>query len=223
DNQVTINETTITASPKVITGYTTEFSNWDTALGIITEARTITANFTSAINSFTVTFEVNDTTLGELSAYTIENIPYGSTITVPEEQFKTATEINGDKYRIFYHDNNWIGVKTDPNAKDEIVNITEENKDNIVMIDSNVNYYAEYTYTDFSTTKSTVKVDEKANITGNAVGISNQEGLVILGQNSTETSNPTVTGDIAIENKNGIVLWYMGDFVGPIKGLVVEK
>ena len=71
--------------------------------------------------------------------------------------------------------------------------------------------------------KSTLKIDGKANITGSAVGITNKEGLVILGENSTETANPTITGDIAIENINGIVLWYMGDFVGPVRGLVVEK
>lgn len=148
--------------------------------------------------------------------------PYGATITVPEEQYKIATEIEGDKYRIYYHKDNWTAVRTDTNSKEKPVNITSRNKDTITMVDSNVNYYASYSYRDYSTTQSTLKVDGKAQITGNEVGIINNEGLVIIGENSTQTSNPTITGNTSIQNNNGIVMWYQANFIGPTQGLLIH-
>ena len=148
---------------------------------------------------------------------------YGATITVPEEQYKTATEINGDKYRIFYHDNNWTGVKKDVNGVESVVNITDANKANIIMIDSNVDYHATYTYTDFNMTESTVRLEGNTIITAGTIGIDNIEGLVILGENSSDTSRPTIQGATAINNDNGLVLWYNANFIGPVKGLIVEK
>ncbi len=148
--------------------------------------------------------------------------PYGATITVPEEQYKIATEIEGDKYRIYYHKDNWTAVRTDANSKEKPVNITSKNKDTITMVDSNVNYYASYTYKDYSTKQSTLKVDGKTQITGNEVGIINNEGLVIIGENSTQTSTPTITGNTSIQNNNGIVMWYQANFIGPTQGLLLH-
>ena len=212
------------------TGY--KFTSWNTkedSTGIVYNANdlykgneSIELYATWNVKEYVVRF-YNDNGINGEQLVSEATYAYGATITVPDEQYKTATEINGESYRIFYHNNNWLGVKTDATSKDQVVNITTSNKENITMIDSNVNYYATYTYTDFDTTNSTLKADGHANITGNAIGIQNNEGLVILGENSTDTSKPTIKGTTSIENNNGIILWYKANFIGPTKGLVVEK
>ncbi len=78
NNKVTINGTTVTATAS--TGYT--FSSWTNASGTVTSNKTITANFT--INTYTVSFSAG--TGGTVSKASIANVPYGSTITVSNNQ-----------------------------------------------------------------------------------------------------------------------------------------
>ena len=69
-NKITINGTTVTATAKTITGYTTKFVNWTNATGTITAARTITANFASTINSYTLTANANNGTIATTTGWT---------------------------------------------------------------------------------------------------------------------------------------------------------
>ena len=69
-NKITINGTTVTATAKTITGYTTKFKDWTNATGTITAARTITANFTSTINSYTLTANANNGTIASTTGWT---------------------------------------------------------------------------------------------------------------------------------------------------------
>ncbi len=148
---------------------------------------------------------------------------YGTAITVPGLQYKTATEVGDSTYRIYYHNENWIAEKQDPNAKENPVNITSSNKGSIVMIDSDVNYYAEYSYIDNDINHKTVSLDGKMSVTGDEYGIYNDEGLIILGESSTSSAKPTITGSISLYNNNGIVLWYNAGFSGPTQGLIAKK
>ena len=63
DNTLTINGVTVTATPTQVTGYSTTFSSWDNASGVITSARTITANFVRAESVYTISFEVNTSSI----------------------------------------------------------------------------------------------------------------------------------------------------------------
>ena len=211
-----------------------EFTSWNTsedgtgtvynASDLYTADADITLYATWSVKQYVVRF-YNDNGINGNQLVSEATYAYGATITVPEEQYKTATEINGDKYRIFYHDNNWTGEKVDANSTQNVVNITDANKSNIVMIDSDVNYYATYTYTEFDMTESTVRLEGNSQIIAGTIGIDNIEGLVILGENSTDSEKPTIQGATAINNTNGIVLWYKAGFIGPVqvKGLIVEK
>ena len=82
-NKVTINGTTVTATPA--TGYS--FSSWTNTTGTVTSVRTITANFT--LNTYTVTISAGSG--GSVDTSTIASVPYGSAITVSND---TVT-ING--------------------------------------------------------------------------------------------------------------------------------
>ena len=82
-NKVTINGTTVTATPSAATAqYTYSFNNWSNATGTITANRTITANFTATVNKYTVTFNVNDARYGSINKTSITNVPYGSAVSI---------------------------------------------------------------------------------------------------------------------------------------------
>ena len=74
NNTVTINGTTVTATPN--SGYS--FSGWTNASGTVTANRIITASFTQ--NTYTVSFSAG--TGGTVSPTSIANVPSGSAITV---------------------------------------------------------------------------------------------------------------------------------------------
>ena len=73
-NTVTINGTTVTA----VASSHYSFSSWSNTSGSVTANRTITASF--AIDTYTVSFSAG--TGGSVSANSINNVPYGSSITV---------------------------------------------------------------------------------------------------------------------------------------------
>ena len=75
---LTIGGNIITASATALTGYTTTLSSWTNATDSITVARTITANFTRTINTYTVTITRNQTSYGTVSSSEVI-VPYGTT------------------------------------------------------------------------------------------------------------------------------------------------
>ena len=72
NNQVTINGTTVTATPSA--GYV--FSHWSNITGTVTNYREITANF---VQAYTVTISYNSS-YGSVSQSTFNNIPLGTSI-----------------------------------------------------------------------------------------------------------------------------------------------
>ena len=216
------------ASKKVghkFTGWNTKADGTGTiyaANAVYSENSNIELYGTWEILSYLVTF-YNDNGIDGNKVVSQARYTYGTTITVPDVQYRTATEVGGSTYRIFYHNNNWTGEKVDVNATETPINITGSNKDSITMIDSDVNYYATYTYIDNDINSKTVRVDGKVTVEGDEYGIYNDEGLVILGEASTSSARPTITGNTSIYNNNGIVLKYNAIFSGPVQGLVVNK
>ena len=78
NNKVTINGTTVTATPTANTDqYTYSFTGWTNNTGTVTQARTITANFSRTTNTFTV--NGSGVTNGTLSP--TSNVSYGAEYT----------------------------------------------------------------------------------------------------------------------------------------------
>ena len=70
DNVVTVGTTPVTATPDTSTAqYTYSFDSWTNASGTVTEDRTITANFTTTLNSYTVTWSINGVETAESYDY----------------------------------------------------------------------------------------------------------------------------------------------------------
>ena len=80
-NTLTIGSNTVTATKIDQTGYTTTFDGWNPSSGTITGATTITANFSRAINSCTVTIKSDLATYGSTSQSTL-TVDYGTTYSV---------------------------------------------------------------------------------------------------------------------------------------------
>ena len=172
-------------------------------------------------NKYTVTFYNNNGIDGTQIVSQIE-VNYGEIITVPGRQDKAAIELNEDYYRIYTHFG-WSGESLNPDAEKELVEILDDNKESVIMIDSDVNYYAMYTYRDVSTKDASVYINGDMIAEGTDVGIYNKEGMVVIGKGDTEDAKPTISGDTAIVNDNGLVLWYMGILQGPVEGYITNK
>lgn len=77
---VTINGTTVTATASSSTAqYSYAFSSWSNASGTVTANRTITANFTRTLRSYTITIASNNTDYGTVSPTSI-TASYGASI-----------------------------------------------------------------------------------------------------------------------------------------------
>ncbi len=87
------NNRTIKATPINLTGYTTSCSGWSPASGTITSNITVTANCTRSANSYTMTFKVNDATLGTVSASSA-SIPYNTTYSSNNGKLSFANGVN---------------------------------------------------------------------------------------------------------------------------------
>ncbi|MBR3246517.1 hypothetical protein IKF87_01385 [Candidatus Saccharibacteria bacterium] len=87
------NGRTIKATPTSATGYTTTCSGWTPASGTVTSNITVTANCTRSTNNYTMTFKVNDSSLGTVSASSAL-IPYNTTYS---SSGATLTFANGTK------------------------------------------------------------------------------------------------------------------------------
>ena len=101
-NKVTINGTTVTASPTADTAqYDYEFSSWTNTSGTITAARTITANFTRTIRSYSVGGTIEHGSLSSTSS-----VEYGSALNItinPDTNYKlpdtlTSVTMGGSAY-----------------------------------------------------------------------------------------------------------------------------
>ena len=87
------NGRTVKATPTSATGYTTTCSGWTPASGTVTSNTTVTANCTRSANNYTMTFKVNDSSLGTVSASSA-SIPYNTTYS---SSGATLTFANGTK------------------------------------------------------------------------------------------------------------------------------
>ena len=121
-NKITINETTVTATPATKTAqYTFTFTKWSVANGAkITGATTITATFSQTVNKYTVTFDANGGTTANPATITKD---YNAEIgTLP-----TTTQAN-------YVFNGWYTAKTGGTKISTTTKVT-----------ANVTYYAQWT------------------------------------------------------------------------------
>ena len=151
------------------------------------------------------------------------NYAYGSLISVPDNQQIPSEEGAGGK-TIIYKQKGWNAEKVDPSAKETPERITETNRNNIRMIDSDVNYYATFTSSEFSNTDATVVLEAKSKLTGSYVGLRNVEGLAIIGEGTNTSTRPIVKGtSLSIENNNGLVLLYLANLQGPTLGEITNK
>lgn len=90
---LTINGTTVTASTATDTAqYDYSFGSWTNASGAITADRTITANFSRATKTYTVSIGASPSGYGTVSPTSVTGVPYGTTWSV---NGKTLTLSNG--------------------------------------------------------------------------------------------------------------------------------
>ena len=87
-NTLSINGTTVTATPRSNNvQYSYAFGGWNVANNtLVIDDMTIKATFTRSTNNYTVNVVSNDNTYGTVSANSIANVPYGSSITVNNNQ-----------------------------------------------------------------------------------------------------------------------------------------
>ncbi|MBQ8298293.1 MAG: hypothetical protein IJX99_00205, partial [Clostridia bacterium] len=148
-------------------------------------------------------------------------------VDVPGKQERIGELVDDNTYRIFYHNNAWRAEKVDASASESVANITASNIGSVKVIDSDVNYYATFASKDFSTHSGTTIINGTSEVSGTTYGIINDLGLVIIGNNSTAGSAPTISGDTAsgfsIINNGGALLWHIGALHGPVQGLMAQK
>lgn len=86
-NVVTVGSTDVTATPDPATDkYTYSFGSWTNAPGTVSDDLTITANFTSVVNEYTVTIQSNNADYGTVSPTTVLNVPYDTVIAVDGDE-----------------------------------------------------------------------------------------------------------------------------------------
>ena len=90
------NGRTIKATPINATGYTTTCGSWSPSNGTVTGNITVTANCARSANNYTMTFRVNDTSLGTVSASSV-SIPYNTNYS---SSGGTLTFANGTKVTV---------------------------------------------------------------------------------------------------------------------------
>ena len=121
-NKLTLNDSrSVTATAKSITGYTTSFSNWSPSSGTISAASTVTANFTSTINSYNVNYDCN--TNGGSGTIASVKVNYNASVDLT----KTCTPKTG--YTL-------VGWNTNKSATSKL--------DSLKMGTSNITLYAIY-------------------------------------------------------------------------------
>jgi len=92
-NQITINGITATATPSENTPEISYFfDSWSQeATQTITGNTTITATFTSGPSVYTVTAQANDDTYGDITNPITPNIPYGTVITISNDELRIGS------------------------------------------------------------------------------------------------------------------------------------
>ncbi|MBQ8300069.1 MAG: leucine-rich repeat protein, partial [Clostridia bacterium] len=178
------------------------------------------------INQYTVKF-YSDNGVDGVKLISEKVYNYGEIVEVPGKQERIGELVDDNTYRIFYHNNAWRAEKVDASASESVANITASNIDSVKVIDSDVNYYATFASKDFSTHSGTTIINGTSEVSGTTYGIINDLGLVIIGNNSTAGSAPTISGDTAsgfsIINNGGALLWHIGALHGPVQGLMAQK
>ena len=85
NNTVTINGTIVTATYAAQTDeYTYAFGTWTNGTATVQGPTTVTANFTRVTREYTINITVNTVGYGTVSPTSIDNVPYGSTISVSD-------------------------------------------------------------------------------------------------------------------------------------------
>lgn len=86
-NVVTVGSVQVTATPDQPTDkYTYSFGSWTNGTGTVSDDMTITANFTSTVNEYTVTIQSNNADYGTVSPTTVLNVPYDTVIAVDGDE-----------------------------------------------------------------------------------------------------------------------------------------
>ena len=86
DNELTINGTTVIATPTSATAqYTYAFDSWSNETeSTVTADTSVTATFTRAVSTYPVNIQVNNPDYGSVDITTIATVPYGTVISVED-------------------------------------------------------------------------------------------------------------------------------------------
>ncbi len=219
DNTISINGTTITATPEDATDeFTYKFVNWTNATGSVTGERTITANFTRTTNAYDVLFEAKPDGYGTVSKTIIEDVEYGtnisvngSSITIGNNTISANPTTADDQYT--YKFVSWSvedGDKVVPNMTIIATFDREVNNYEVTINVNNSNYgtvnNAESVKltvpygTTFTTTKNTLTIADNQTITAIATDSEDQYSYTFTGwsvESGTITSNTIITANFA--------------------------
>ena len=126
DNVLTLQDgRSVTATPKTATGVTNSFDSWSSASGTITAATTITANFTSAITNYNVTYNSDTGTFTDSS--TTNSVSYNVTTGTVTKYSHTAnvddTGLKTANYGNSWNNSNITGTERGDKSKAHIVSI----------------------------------------------------------------------------------------------------
>ena len=121
-NVLTVGSSTSTATPTPSTAqYTYAFDSWSgvPASGTVTEDITVTANFTRAVNQYTVTITVNDPAFGsvDLSSVTVD---YGTAISAADNVLTVGSSTSTATPAAFTVFDSWSGVPTSGTVTEDI-------------------------------------------------------------------------------------------------------
>lgn len=172
-------------------------------------------------NLYTVTF-YNDDNVNGNQIVSQASYYYNDPIVVPDDPTRYAIEQASNGYKISNF-SYWNPTKLDAAGEVDPVRIDSSNKNSVKAPDSGVNYTAIYTERTFTSKNATVVLKKNSKVEGTNYGIMNQEGQIIVGQGTNNGTKPVISGNVAVQNNNGLVLWYLGELQGPMNGRRVQK
>ena len=144
-NTVTINGVSTTATPTVVTGYTTAFVDWTNATGTITDARTITANFSRTANTYTVQYNTWNGTAVATSSHTYDTAKNLTTYAALNSANANAFVVTGYTFA------GWATTAHNTTKTGTVVHTDGKSVTNLTAVDgATVNLYATYTANEIS-------------------------------------------------------------------------
>ena len=172
-------------------------------------------------NLYTIKFYNNDNVNGN-QLISEKQYYYGDAVEVPADPTRYAIELASNGYKVSNF-SYWDPTKLDAEGVIDPVRIDSANKNSVTAPDSSVNYAGTYAEKSYTSKNATVVVKGNATVEGSNYGIMNEDGQVIVGQGTTSITQPVLSGTVALENTNGLVLWYLGTLQGPMNGRRVQK